>query len=332
VSHLQGFARRNYTIREVAAQTGLTTAALRKWEDRYELVEPVRLANGYRCYTDHDIALLKWVAQRVKDGAMVSIAAEEAKTKLLAGWNPASTMVSTKLPDYSLHQARLLDKILTADAVTVSATMDDLFTLFSLEIAVTEIMEPVMHQVGELWAGGQIPEYREALATAAFRDRVSRLSERAQSTTGPHLLAACIPGDRHELGVMVFSLLARRRGYRVTYLGASPAPGSLRQAVLEWRPDAIFLSVTLAELLEPALYDMNGLADAVQGLIPQPPIFIGGQGLRNTPNLPGLSRFILYPGPADHLLSVLTHQLVGNQIILSKELIRALQAGTNPST
>jgi MerR family transcriptional regulator, light-induced transcriptional regulator len=309
VSHHQGFAQRHYTIREVAAQTGLSTAALRKWEDRYGLVEPVRLANGYRCYTEHDVALLQWVVQRVNQGAMVSIAAEEAKAKLLEGWKPTPPPVAIRSPDYSTQRARLLHHIMVADATTVSDTMDDLFAMLSPETALTEIMEPVMHQVGQLWADGNIAEYREAIAAAAFRDRLSRLDDRIPSPNGPHLITACIPGDRHELGVMVFSLLARRRACRVTYLGASPAPGALRHAVLDLRPDAVCLGVTLADRLEPAMPELTRLADAIQGLTPRPPLFIGGQGLRGAPDLPGLSRFILYRGPADQLLSSLLRMI-----------------------
>mgnify|MGYP001546459347 CR=1 FL=1 len=49
---------RQYEIHEVAQLTGLEPARLRAWERRYDVVRPVRQANGYRAYSAEQVALL----------------------------------------------------------------------------------------------------------------------------------------------------------------------------------------------------------------------------------------------------------------------------------
>ena len=38
-------------IKDVAEMTGLSEQQIRKWENRYHIVKPERLANGYRVYS-----------------------------------------------------------------------------------------------------------------------------------------------------------------------------------------------------------------------------------------------------------------------------------------
>ena len=53
-------ASQGYRIKSVAKFTGLSTHAIRKWEERYQLLTPVRSENGYRLYFEDDIQLLMY--------------------------------------------------------------------------------------------------------------------------------------------------------------------------------------------------------------------------------------------------------------------------------
>lgn len=52
-----------YTIKVVQNRTGIKPVTLRAWERRYELLEPTRLKNGYRLYSERDVQLLLWVKE-----------------------------------------------------------------------------------------------------------------------------------------------------------------------------------------------------------------------------------------------------------------------------
>jgi len=58
-----------YNMKAVEQQTGISAATLRAWERRYALVEPQRTPSGYRLYSDRNIALLRWVRDRMAEAA-----------------------------------------------------------------------------------------------------------------------------------------------------------------------------------------------------------------------------------------------------------------------
>ncbi len=47
-----------YTIQQVSELTGLSKQVIRKWEERYGIIQPKRLDNGYRVYSHEEVALL----------------------------------------------------------------------------------------------------------------------------------------------------------------------------------------------------------------------------------------------------------------------------------
>ena len=57
-----------YTIKAVSKRTGIKTVTLRAWERRYDLLNPSRLDNGYRLYTEQDIQVLLWTQERLAAG------------------------------------------------------------------------------------------------------------------------------------------------------------------------------------------------------------------------------------------------------------------------
>ena len=61
-----------YRIKTVARLTGVPRNTLLAWERRYELVSPARLDNGYREYSDSDIASLLSVKRLLDQGYKVS--------------------------------------------------------------------------------------------------------------------------------------------------------------------------------------------------------------------------------------------------------------------
>jgi len=61
----------SYRIKTAARLTGIPRNTLLAWERRYQVVEPARAPNGYRVYTDTDIARLISVRQLLDQGFKV---------------------------------------------------------------------------------------------------------------------------------------------------------------------------------------------------------------------------------------------------------------------
>src|SRR5947209_20249615 len=61
-----------FNTKAVAQQTGIAAPTLRAWERRYTILSPRRSQNDYRLYSERDIALLRWLKERVDAGMSIS--------------------------------------------------------------------------------------------------------------------------------------------------------------------------------------------------------------------------------------------------------------------
>src|SRR5690242_19642578 len=61
-----------FNTKAVVQQTGIAAPTLRAWERRYMILSPERAHNDYRLYSEHDIAIIRWLKERVDTGMSIS--------------------------------------------------------------------------------------------------------------------------------------------------------------------------------------------------------------------------------------------------------------------
>jgi cobalamin-dependent methionine synthase I len=90
-------------------------------------------------------------------------------------------------------------------------------------------------------------------------------------------IAACVPGDRHEIGLLALSTGLRRRGWDVRYLGADLPFDELERTATALQPAAILLSATHA--MEDGM--LGAIGNMSRRLAPPlPEIVLGGRAFR----------------------------------------------------
>jgi len=99
----------------------------------------------------------------------------------------------------------------------------------------------------------------------------ARFHHRARRDGGARLLAACLPGEHHEVGLLLFALAAHEQGFRLVLLGADMPLGELPHAARSSRAQAIVLSGAIQP--GPGLYERElPMLVATAGV----PVCIGG--------------------------------------------------------
>src|SRR5689334_24642984 len=61
-----------FNTKAVVQQTGVPAPTLRAWERRYTLITPERANNAYRLYSERDVALIRWLKERIDEGMSIS--------------------------------------------------------------------------------------------------------------------------------------------------------------------------------------------------------------------------------------------------------------------
>ncbi len=201
-------------IGALSEMTGVSVDVLRSWERRYGLLSPERTAGGFRLYAEADVARVTAMRAFLAAG----VAASEAARQVLAGAVPAAAGAETALTDVrnELHTA-----LRRFDETAIESAIDRVLAGFGLDTAIRELFLPALRELGDDWAADTVSVAQEHFAVTVLRGRLLALARGWDAGLGPRAVLACPPGEFHDVSLILFGLTVRRRGWRITFLGAN---------------------------------------------------------------------------------------------------------------
>lgn len=262
----------SYRIKTVAERTGIPRNTIVAWERRYGVVKPVRAPNGYRVYSDADVARLQQVKLLLDRGFKISEAIQ-----LLDRPDPLDTPAAP--PPDALRSAmeELLERLLAFDRPGADRLRAGFSTL-PYRAVIDDLLSPLVRHVGHGWERGTCTVAQEHFATAWVRDQLSTmLLQLGGGPPGGHRVAcATPPGERHELGLLGLGVKLALHGNRVIYLGPDLPLEALGAAVVTQGIDTVLLSI----VNRTDAGSLRELADDVRAVIGESPrLVLGGPGV-----------------------------------------------------
>ncbi len=257
-----------YPIRTVSELTGVNAITLRAWERRYGLLEPIRKTSGHRLYTQAHIDLITRVVGLLERGMRIG----EIKAHLGA----VEASATTDGRDADSRWRRLMDRMVAAivqfDEDALESTYNEALAVYPINVVTKRLLTPLLQELGRRWEGGEGSVAEEHFFGCYLRNKLgARFHHRAKPVEGPKLLLACLPGDRHETGLLFFALAANDSGFRIVLLGADLPLSELPAAARKVDADGVVLS----GLIVADNGDSNSKLDAIAAEV-DCPIFVGG--------------------------------------------------------
>jgi len=116
------------------------------------------------------------------------------------------------------------------------------------------VFQAAQHEIGRLWQTNRITVAEEHYCTAATQLIMSQLYPYIFATEkkGTALVATCVSGDLHELGVRMVADFFEMDGWNTFYLGANTPHSSVISAVTARHADVLAVSVTISYHVEAA--------------------------------------------------------------------------------
>jgi methanogenic corrinoid protein MtbC1 len=279
-----------YPIKTVCAQTGIRAVTLRAWERRHKIMTPFRSGNGYRLYSERDVAILRWVKNRVDNGISISRTVEEFNAMELNGLWAAAIPTSPRTKATRTFQAKpihdyinhLYQVLIHHDEMQADEHIFEIQSLFDVKTVLLKIFIPCLVEIGEAWYRGEIRVSTEHFASSYLRGKLFSLFQayptRRSST---FLMVGCAPTEQHELGSLILSILLRARGYRVEYLGADLPLDDLADYASYEKPKMVILSASL----ESAARELKYAQEKFNKLRNTPIFAFGGRAFILNPDL-----------------------------------------------
>jgi MerR family transcriptional regulator, light-induced transcriptional regulator len=255
-----------FPIRTVASLTGVNSITLRAWEKRYGLIKPVRTAKGHRLYTQENIDMINEVVDLLDKGIPIS----QVSHALAQRHAPAENIVSDA---WHVFLNRMISAIRAFDEQTLDSIYSEVLALYPIDIVTHKLIIPLLEELGRRWETAEGSVAEEHFFGVFLRNKLgARFHHGIPNATGPRLLAACLPGENHDNGLLLFALSAQSRGLRVTLLGSNMPLAELPMAATRSKAEAIVLSGSINLDLHTMLPDIEQLVKALDV-----PVYIGGK-------------------------------------------------------
>lgn len=301
-----------YQVGIVAQIVGLAPATLRAWERRYGVPGPGRGEQGYRLYSDADVRTLRWLKAQIDSGLTIGRAAALLTELRSQGRDPATTgsglrpvEVLGAVPGPALLLGDLARQLGQAvrrlDERGVVQCFQTAYGFYAFEDVMAQMIEPVLVEIGHDWAAGHLPVAVEHFASQQFLRQLWAMLTAAGPAWRPGVIVAgCAPGERHEIGLLMVVVRLRWRGWEVKYLGPELSLERLAEALRQSQPRLLLFSATRPE----TAHALSGLAAALPGFTPMPPVLLGGQGAAHAGALAEVPGLVIHQADDDVIAQV----------------------------
>ena len=312
-----------FNLKVVLQETGIAADTLRAWERRYGIPMPQRTAGGHRLYSQYDIETIKWLMGRQSEGLSISRAVDlwnehnASGADPLVGFAPSTVIAPLGTPAIYLSSDTSLDSLrsqwieacLNFSESTAEQVLNQGFSMFPVEVICTEVLQKGMAEIGGLWYSNNASVQQEHFASGlAMRRLDALLSASPAPTLKQTVLVGCPPNEWHTFTPLLLSLLLRRRGFRVIYLGANVPAERFAETV-----SAVHANIVV--LVAQTLITAAALHATAHSLTEMKiPVGYGGR------------IFNLHPGIKDHIPG---HYL-GNSVDSAIEKVETLLKGNSP--
>ena len=285
------------SIGALSQATGIPVQTLRTWERRYQSPQPTRKPSGHRLYPASLVGRLRKVAQLLDRGhrpaeilALDSAGLDALLSLSGAGARGDGSPVGGAPPTAGTDGPAFRESLQAVERFDRQGLMDILranwIRLGPLQF-LQQYAAGMMKEVGTAWQAGRLEIRHEHFGTACLASFLREVrAPFDHQARGPRVIAAMLPGDAHEGGLLMASVILAVRGCRLVYLGVDMPIGQIATATRESEVQAVALSISATV---PPRRAGKALAELRAALPRHVSLWIGGAGAPKPPK--GVERF-----------------------------------------
>lgn len=265
-----------YSIKELERLSGIKAHTIRIWEKRHKIILPQRTQTNIRIYSDEDLKKIMNVSLLNTRGLKISKIADMTLDEI----NRKIIELSEVKRDVSVYVDQLVVGMIEMDEDRFEKTLAKVIQKIGFEQCVMQIIYPFLEKIGVLWQTKVINPAQEHFISNLIRQKMiaSIAALPIQNNKAKKVMLFLPEGEMHEIGLLFFHYITRKRKFRTYYLGQSVPHVDLKSVYEVHKPDILITSF----ISSPA---PSHLAKYIQGLsddFPKATVLASGYMLRNT--------------------------------------------------
>lgn len=225
-----------YTMAQIVALTGVKAHTLRKWETRYNFLEPERTDTNIRYYSDKQLKKLMNIGILTRNGYRISkidkMSDEEIHKHI------ATTLIESSEED---DISALIISALEMDEVTFDSILKEQIVKRGLLQTTTQIIYPFLNQIGVLWGINKVMPAQEHFVSNLIKKKMFAAIDALPypKVNAPVILMFLTENEHHEIGLLLAYYMARDLGWKVYYLGQNVPTENIQQVIDIVKPNAM---------------------------------------------------------------------------------------------
>jgi DNA-binding transcriptional MerR regulator len=269
----------------VTRRTGIGEHTLRAWERRFGFPSPHRLESGHRRYPAEQVQRLLLIDTALKCGYRAGDVVPLSKSDLedlLRACGALDTGVPAGITPGIIES--ILDASRRFDRETLAAALARDSSLLGIGPFLRERVEPLLREVGESWARGELEIRHEHFFSEVLEDHLRALRASLEASgSGRPVVLATLPDELHGLGLHIVALAVAAAGRRVRVLGPHLPVEEIAQAASVLDAAAVGLSISV---FGAGAQSTAAIVKLRETLHPATRIWIGGSGAAHVKGLP----------------------------------------------
>ena len=258
-----------FSISDIAAITGIKSATLRIWEQRYQIINAKRTASNIRYYDDFDLRIFLNISCLIENGFKISKIADMSDSQR-----------AEEIQTLSLHQLNapvviqeLIEQTLSLNEQSFKTTIQNCIKELGLMETMLQCVYPFLSRVGLLWQTGLIAPAQEHFASSLIKQRLVVAIDDLpipDSSIKNKFILFLPEGEFHEIALLLAQFIVRANGFQSLYLGQNLPIPYVQEVVASYHPNYIITILTNdsgTELLSDLMQDMSSRFPAATILI-----------------------------------------------------------------
>lgn len=243
----------------------------------YSLRQPRDLCRAIRAHYPHmPIVVMFWASISLKTRDMLL---EAGATQVASSLDEVLQVMARLHQPLSPQElvSMLGAQLLQFDTEGARAILDQSLAVYEMEDVISQIVQPLLYNIGQGWVEGNVSIEQEHFATDFIRACLIHLSDQfpPPRLDAPRAIAACAPDEEHEIGLLGLTVLLRQQGWNVVYLGQRVPGGGLPMLVDSVQPHMLLFSASQSKT---AAYLVELARSLLDQIAPPPTLLLGGQG------------------------------------------------------
>jgi DNA-binding transcriptional MerR regulator len=232
----------HFSISDLEQLSGVKAHTIRMWEQRYNLLNPVRTATNIRTYCDDDLRRLLNVSTLCGRGQRISQVARLTDAEISA----AVLACRDDIHDYHLQVNALLAAMLGFDEPGLNQLLDEAAHNLGFEQMMLSVAYPLLQRIGLMWLAGTVDVSQEHMLAHLLRQKILAATDALPSVPATaRRWVLFLPADElHELALLFMNYALRARGQHTLYLGQNLPNSGLTAVGASYQPHGVVVVLT----------------------------------------------------------------------------------------